>query len=95
VISNFLIELIVTFCALLWLQGKKVGHHLHKFGLHSGNLDDKFKVDKVFIEAEWGMTFPKHPLLSLQTDKIVSPSAFTTTHKIYSVWSVWRWFGAI
>jgi hypothetical protein len=50
VISNFLIELIVTFCALLRLQGKKVGHHLHKFGLHSGNLDDKFKVDKVSLK---------------------------------------------
>lgn len=40
----------LVFCEL---QGKKVGHHLHKFGLLSGNLDDKFKVD---IAQHWNRT---------------------------------------
>lgn len=67
--ERFSIELVVTFriCELLCFQGKKVGHHLHKFGLHSTNLNDKFKVNFFSKLKRIGKKFNDKILFSLNS----------------------------
>lgn len=65
---------------LFYLKGLKVGHYLHIFGLHTANLNEKFKVEKFLSTAQ-----PKPSVFARFTDQNVPASASTAAHQVYTV----------